>query len=218
MAQLYLSTGRIVPNLQMPKKQLRGFQKIELNAGETKHFSFELTPEELYIYNETTKAYQVPEGEFIVQVGGSSDILPLKGSFNLIKAEDKPDLSVTNIRTMPAFPKEGETVIFLASLINNGTGATKKGDAHFIHFYVNGKEVAHYYSKTMSIPIGGMEMICAQGLNDKNWIATKGTFDITAKIEVVKNKDLNSKNNTCEAQLTIPYGKVIPKALTKMIK
>ena len=44
-----------------------------LNPGESKTITFTLTPEELYIYNEETKSYQVPEGEFIVQVGGSSD-------------------------------------------------------------------------------------------------------------------------------------------------
>jgi beta-glucosidase len=138
VAQLYLSTGKIIPELQMPVKQLRAFEKTGLNPGETKTITFTLSPEELYIYNETTKSYQVPEGEFMAQVGGSSDNLPLKTGFTLSKAEGKPDLSVRNIRTMPAFPKEGDEVVFIASLINNGTAATKMGDSHIIRFYVEG--------------------------------------------------------------------------------
>ena len=218
VAQLYLSTGKILPEIPMPVKQLRAFEKTGLNPGETKIITFTLSPEELYIYNETTKSYQVPEGEFMVQVGGSSDNLPLKTGFTLSKAEGKPDLSVRNIRTMPAFPKEGDEVIFMASLINNGTTSTKKGDLHLIRFYVDEKEVANYHSKSNAIPVGGMELACAQGLKGINWKAANGNFKITAKIEVQEGADLNVQNNTCEAELQIPNGKVIPVEIARIIK
>lgn len=211
VAQLYLSTGNIVPNVPMPVKQLRGFEKVLLNAGETKRITFTLTPEDFYIYNETTKAYQVPEGQYMAQVGGSSDIVARKINFKLIKSIPKPDLSVVNIRTMPTFPKEGEEVVFLASIINNGTAATKKGDNHFIRFYVDGKEVANYFSKSTSIPMGGMELACAQGLNGINWKASNGNFQVIAKIEIVESKDLNRQNNICQGELVIPNGRVVPK-------
>ncbi len=177
VAQLYLSTGKIFPALDIPKKQLRGFEKIMVNPGEAKTITFYLGPEELYIFNEETQSYQVPDGEFIAQLGGSSDILPLKTEFTLSKTEGKPDLSVTNIRTLPAFPKEGDEVVFMASLINNGTAATKTGDSHLIRFYVDGVEVAYYYSKSASIPVGGMIFACAEGLKDVNWVASNGKFN-----------------------------------------
>jgi len=218
VAQLYLSTGKIVPDLPMPKKQLRGFEKVHLNPGESKTISITLSPEEFYVYNEATKSYQVPEGEFIAQVGGSSDNLPLKAEFSLTKAEPKADLSVRNIRTIPAFPKEGDEVVFMASLINNGTGATNIGDDHLIRFYVDGNEVARYYSNSTSIPVGGMELACAEGLKGRNWKATNGNFRITATIEVPESKDLNRSNNTCEAELQIPNGKVIPVEIAGIIK
>ncbi len=218
VAQLYLSTGKIIPELQMPVKQLRAFEKTGLNPGESKTITFTISPEELYIYNETTKSYQVPEGEFMVQVGGSSDNLPLKTGFKLNKAEGKPDLSVKNIRTMPAFPKEGDEVVFMASLINNGTAATNVGDLHIIRFYVDGKEVANYHSKSIAIPVGGMELACAEGLNGKNWKVTDGIFKISAKIEIAENKDLNVQNNICEAELQIPNGKVVPVEIARILK
>jgi beta-glucosidase len=218
VAQLYLSTGKIIPEVPMPVKQLRGFEKVLLNPGESKTITITLSPEELYIYNQELESYQVPEGEFIVQVGGSSDNLPLKAEFKLNTAEAKPDLSVVNIRTMPAFPKEGDEVVFMASIINNGTGATNVGDSHVIHFYVDDKEVALYYSKSISITVGSMELACAEGLKGINWKAANGNFKITAKIEVVESKDLNSQNNTCEAELRIPNGKVIPMEIARIIK
>lgn len=217
VAQLYLSTGKIVPDLQMPKKQLRGFEKVLLNPNESKTITFTLSPEEFYIYNPETKAYQVPEGEFVAQIGGSSDNLPLKAEFTLDKAEPEADLSVRNIRTIPAFPKAGDEVVFMVSLINNGTGATNIGDDHLVCFYVDGKEVARYYSKSNSIPVGGMELACAEGLKGRNWKATDGNFKITATIEVSESKDLNMQNNTCEAELQIPNGKVIPMEIAKII-
>jgi beta-glucosidase len=218
VSQLYLSTRQIIPNLQMPEKQLRGFEKVLLKPGESKTITFTLSPEELYVYNKESKSYQVPEGEFIVQVGGSSDLLPLKAEFILGKAVEKAELSVRNIRTMPAFPKEGEEVIFMASLINNGTGSINTGDNLKIHFYIDGKEVATYKSKVTSIPVGGMDFVCARGVKGKNWIASKGNFKVTAAIDVSEGEDLNMQNNKCEAELTIPFGKVIPAEIAAIIK
>jgi beta-glucosidase len=217
VAQLYLSTGKILPNVQMPVKQLRGFEKVFLNAGETKRITFTLTPEDLYIYNETLKSYQVPEGQFFVQIGGSSDNAAVKTEFTLTKAAAKPDLSVVNIRTMPTFPKEVQEVVFLASVINNGTAQLKKGNKFAVRFYVDGKEVANFVSKSTSIPIGGMEMVCAKQINSKNWKASNGVFQVIAKIEVLESLDLNKGNNLCEGELVIPNGRVIPKEIAKAL-
>jgi beta-glucosidase len=202
----------------MPLKQLRGFEKVGLQAGESKHITLTLSPEELYVYNEATASYQVPEGEYTVQVGGSSDSLPLKTIFTLAGAEGKADLSVKNIRTLPAFPKEGDKVVFMASLINNGTAPTKVGEDHTLRFYVNGKEVASYHCNSVAIPVGGMELACAQGLKGINWTALKGDYKIIAKVEVTGSRDLNLLNNQCEAVLTIPNGKAIPVEVAKVIQ
>lgn len=217
VAQLYLSTGKITPEISMPVKQLRAFEKVKLNPSESKTLKFTLTPEELYIYNETLKSYQIPEGEFLVQVGGSSDNAALKTAFNLTKSTGKPDLTVRNIRTLPVYPKPGEEVIFLASIINNGTAAVKAGDKMVLHFYVDGKEVAKYNTTSTSIPVGGMELACANGLKGVNWKATKGNFNVSARVEIISTNELNKENNLCEGQLIVPNGKVIPTEIAKII-
>lgn len=218
VAQLYLSTGKISPSVQMPEKQLRGFEKVRLTPSQTKRITLSLSPEEFYIYNETTAAYEVPAGEYVVQIGGSSDILPLKAEFQLNKALLKPDLSLKNIRTLPVYPKEGDEVIFMASIINNGTAATQIGEKHLVHFYINGSKVASYFSDDTSIPIGGMTLVSAEAKNNKNWIATKGTLTITATIEAINNTDLNLGNNSVSATMTIPNGRAIPSEIAKIIK
>lgn len=218
VAQLYLSMGKQIPLLAMPAKQLRGFQKTMLQPAQVKRIIITLSPEELYIYNEQTKSYEVPTGDYIVHVGGASDKLPLKATFTLAPALLKADLLVTNIRTMPAFPKAGTPVVFMASVINKGTGALKKGAEYKLHFYVNGKEVAAYSTSNTIIPAGGMDMAVASGSGGKDWIGVDGKYAITATIEIAADKDLNAKNNTCQGELIIPNGKVIPLEIANILK
>ncbi len=218
VAQLYLSTGKLNPNLPMPEKQLRGFEKVLLEPGETRRVTLSLTPEELYVYNEATSAYQVPEGDYRVRVGGSSGTLPLEASFTLTSAPPRPDLSVRNIRTLPAFPKAGDTVLFMASLINNGTAPTRQGDLHRVRFAVNGQEVAVYQSGSTTIPTGGMQQVCGQAVAGLNWVVPVGTCTITAEAEGIAASDLNLTNNQCTGKLTIPDGRVVPAELFDLIK
>ena len=55
-----------------PVKELKGFKKIALKAGETKTVSFPITPEALAFYDADMK-WQVEPGSFTVMVGPSSD-------------------------------------------------------------------------------------------------------------------------------------------------
>jgi beta-glucosidase len=217
VAQLYISTGKLVPSLTMPAKQLKGFRKIFLNPGESEKIVFQITAEELYVYNDETKAYEVPRGEYRAWVGSASDKLPLNADFKLTAAKGKSDLLVTNIRTMPAFPQPGDPVVFMASLINAGTAATQIGDKYKLRFYVDGKEVASFFSNTLAIPAGGMVLACGQGINGKNWTPGTGKFTITARIEASDLKELATGNNSCEGQLVIPGGKVIATEIFKLI-
>ena len=63
-----------------------------------------------------------------------------------------------------------------------------------------------------------MDFVCGQAVKNKNWIASKGNFKVTASICMDQSKDLNMHNNKCEAVLTIPNGKAIPAAIAEVIK
>ena len=54
-----------------PVKELKGFQKIGLKAGESREVTFTITPEDLKFYNDELK-YDWEPGEFTIMIGGNS--------------------------------------------------------------------------------------------------------------------------------------------------
>ena len=70
VAQLYLQDE--FASVVRPVKELKGFEMIELKAGETKTITFTLTDAELGFYNNQNE-FVVEPGTFKVMVGGSSD-------------------------------------------------------------------------------------------------------------------------------------------------
>jgi len=69
VVQLYIRD--VVGSNTRPVKELKGFQKIELKAGETKTVSFSITPDDLKFYNADLK-YDWEPGEFVIMIGGNS--------------------------------------------------------------------------------------------------------------------------------------------------
>ncbi|HKO80409.1 MAG TPA: beta-glucosidase BglX, partial [Chitinophagaceae bacterium] len=69
VVQLYIRD--IVGTSTRPVKELKGFQKIELKAGESKTVSFDITINELKYYNYDLK-YVAEPGDFKVFIGGNS--------------------------------------------------------------------------------------------------------------------------------------------------
>ena len=65
------ANGRNIGSVTRPVKELKGFQKIALKAGESKLVTFTITPEDLKFYNADLK-YDWEPGEFVIMVGGNS--------------------------------------------------------------------------------------------------------------------------------------------------
>jgi beta-glucosidase len=71
VVQLYLRD--VESKLPMPRKQLRGFERVNLKRGESKTVTFRLVPAEDFVYyDEAKRAYAVEPGEFEIQIGASS--------------------------------------------------------------------------------------------------------------------------------------------------
>jgi beta-glucosidase len=66
-----------------PPKRLVGWNKIKLEAGESKEVAIDIDPEYLSIFNVDRDAWQLVPGDYAVMVGGSSQSLPLKETVNL---------------------------------------------------------------------------------------------------------------------------------------
>jgi beta-glucosidase len=69
VVQLYIRD--VVGSITRPVQELKGFNKIELAAGESKNISFEVTPELLKFYNGNLK-FDWEAGEFEIMVGPNS--------------------------------------------------------------------------------------------------------------------------------------------------
>jgi len=69
VVQLYIRD--LVSSVTRPVKELRGFQKVTLQLGETQTVAFDITPESLAFYDINYK-YVVEPGDFEVMVGTSS--------------------------------------------------------------------------------------------------------------------------------------------------
>ena len=80
VAQLYINDQ--VSSVSVPPIRLKGFQKVNLKAGESKQLTFQLTRKDLSIYDNDMNFVAEP-GKFTVMVGGASNNLPLQGEFEI---------------------------------------------------------------------------------------------------------------------------------------
>jgi beta-glucosidase len=69
VVQLYIRD--LVGTITRPVKELKGFQKIALKAGESRRVVFTITTEDLKFYNYDLK-YDWEPGEFQLMIGGNS--------------------------------------------------------------------------------------------------------------------------------------------------
>jgi beta-glucosidase len=78
--QLYTHTTRA--SVTRPIKELKGFQRVSLQAGETRTVTFEMNVNQLAYYGIDMR-YVLTPGQVEVMVGGSSQDLPLQGTFSI---------------------------------------------------------------------------------------------------------------------------------------
>ncbi|RFN54953.1 beta-glucosidase [Fusarium flagelliforme] len=77
VVQLYVA----VPN--SPPKQLRGFEKVKLDKGDSVEVPFEITRRDLSVWDVVKQDWALQSGNYTIFVGASSRDLPLKESFKI---------------------------------------------------------------------------------------------------------------------------------------
>jgi beta-glucosidase len=70
VVQLYISDP--VCSVLRPEKELKAFEKVFLQPGETKTVELDVKVGNLAFYDETKKSWKVEAGEFVLQLGNSS--------------------------------------------------------------------------------------------------------------------------------------------------
>ena len=79
--QLYVRD--VKSTIDRPYKELKGFQKVSLQPGESRDVTITIGREALSYYDELTSSWRAEPGKFEALVGNASDNLRLKSSFTL---------------------------------------------------------------------------------------------------------------------------------------
>lgn len=80
IVQLYISD--LISSTSRPAKELKGYERISLNPGESKSVKFKLLPEDLSLFDRDMR-FVVEPGKFTVMIGSSSKDIRLKGEFEV---------------------------------------------------------------------------------------------------------------------------------------
>ena len=79
--QLYIHD--VKASVDRPYKELKGFQKVFLQPGESKEVSITIDKDALSFYDEATASWKAEAGQFEALVGNAADNLKLKKAFEL---------------------------------------------------------------------------------------------------------------------------------------
>jgi beta-glucosidase len=115
VAQLYLDDPAAAGE---PPRQLKGFQKVTLQPGQSTTVHFTLTGHDLSYWNDTANGWVLPDGQFGVYVGDSSALanLPLRGSFTVDRTLGARYATLA----APATVTPGSTATVTATMVNGG--------------------------------------------------------------------------------------------------
>jgi beta-glucosidase len=81
VAQLYVSDPSA--KATRPERELKGFQKVRLAPGETKHVTLTLDARSFSYWDEANHKWTIDPGKFVIRVGNSSENTPLAAEITL---------------------------------------------------------------------------------------------------------------------------------------
>jgi beta-glucosidase len=81
VAQLYVSDPST--KVDRPERELKGFEKVNLAPGQTKHVSIDLDARSFSYWSDAAHKWTIDPGKFVVRVGDSSENTPLSADVTL---------------------------------------------------------------------------------------------------------------------------------------
>ena len=88
VVQLYV--GDVVSNVLRPVRELKGFEKVELQPGESRDVTFTLDKRSFAYWNEQISDWHVETGEFVIEIGHSSRDIELSETVKVISTVKLP--------------------------------------------------------------------------------------------------------------------------------
>ncbi|GGY95552.1 glycosyl hydrolase family 3 [Pseudoduganella plicata] len=105
VAQLYVRP--VKPTVARPLRELKGFAKVFLRAGESKQVTIPVDARSLAYYVPASGAWQVDAGKFHIEVGGSSRDLPMSQTLSVPAVQQ---LSTGSSNPLPASVRQAVQV------------------------------------------------------------------------------------------------------------
>jgi beta-glucosidase len=81
VAQVYV--GEDHPKVDRPEHELKGFERVDLQPGETKHVTIELDPRAFSYFDTHANAWSIGSDGFTISVGDSVASLPLRAELHV---------------------------------------------------------------------------------------------------------------------------------------
>ena len=81
VAQLYVSDPSA--KVDRPERELKGFDKVRLAPGETKHVTLDLDARSFSYWSDSAQKWIIDPGKFVIRVGDSSEHTPLTADIDL---------------------------------------------------------------------------------------------------------------------------------------
>jgi beta-glucosidase len=81
VAQLYVSDPSA--KVSRPERELKGFEKVRLAPGETKHVTLNLDARSFSYWDEAAHKWTIDPGKFVIRVGDSSENTPLHAELTI---------------------------------------------------------------------------------------------------------------------------------------
>ena len=81
VAQLYVSDPSA--HVDRPERELKGFEKVRLAPGETKHVTLTLDARAFSYWDESAHKWTIDPGKFVIRIGDSSENTPLSADMEL---------------------------------------------------------------------------------------------------------------------------------------
>jgi beta-glucosidase len=82
VVQLYVRA--VNPTVPMPRRELKGFERVSLGRGESRRVTFTLHPRQAFAhYDDAQKAFIVEPGDYEIQIGSSSEHIRFTGKVHV---------------------------------------------------------------------------------------------------------------------------------------
>ena len=81
VAQVYVSPSHAA--VDRPEKELKGFERVQLDPGQSRRITLELTPRSFAYFDERSNEWRVEKGNYTIRVGDRSDQLRLSHDLTL---------------------------------------------------------------------------------------------------------------------------------------